>query len=133
MSGSIAQITKLLVHCGCQSGIGIQMQVTMELLLTEMNISSQPLQESYARYGKWITSTWLKSIWEKVNKFKITNEIAPLPIEPPREGDRWLMQAALEAGVTNPDEQSILNHFRCHQQVLYVSNVLEVGGICIDR
>ena len=62
----IAQISKLLVHYGCQSGLGIQMQVTMELFLTELGILAQPLQESYERYGKWITSTWLKSVWEKV-------------------------------------------------------------------
>ena len=60
----VAQIMKLFIHYGCQSGIRVQMQVTMELLPTEFGISSQPLQESYAyaRYGKWITSSWLKSI-----------------------------------------------------------------------
>ncbi len=84
----IAQITKLLVHYGCQSSLGIQMQVTMELLLTELGILAQPLQESFVRYGKWITGTWLKSIWEKVDKFRITVEITPLPVCPPREGDK---------------------------------------------
>jgi hypothetical protein len=56
------------------------MQVTMELLLTELGISAQLLQESFVRYEKWITGTWLKSIWEKVDKFRITVEIAPLPV-----------------------------------------------------
>jgi hypothetical protein len=105
----------------------------MELLLTEMGISSQPLQESYAWYSKWITSTWLKSIWEKVDKFKITIEFAPLPIEPSQEGNKQFMQAALEAGVTNPNEQIRLNCLQCHQQVLYISNVLDAGGRCIDK
>ncbi len=45
----VAQISKLLVHYGCQSGLGIQMQITMELLLTELGILAQPLQESYER------------------------------------------------------------------------------------
>jgi hypothetical protein len=58
----LAQITKLLVHYGCKSGLGIQMQVLMELLITEMGISLQPLQESYATYGKWLTHSWLKLI-----------------------------------------------------------------------
>jgi hypothetical protein len=48
----VAQITKLLVHYRCQSGIGIEMQVSMELLLMELGISVQPLQESYVRYEK---------------------------------------------------------------------------------
>jgi hypothetical protein len=36
-------------------------------------------------------------------------KIAPLLVEPPREGDKWFMQAAMEAGITNPKEQRILN------------------------
>jgi hypothetical protein len=126
-------MAKLLIHYGCQSGLGIQMQVTMELFLTELGISAQPLQESYERYGKWITSTWLKSVWEKVKMFNLTVEIAPLPVGPPRVGDKWFMQAAMEAGITNTEEQRILNRFRCHQQVLYVSDVLDAGGKCLDR
>jgi hypothetical protein len=129
----IAQNTKLLVHYGCQSSLGIQMQVTMEFLLTELGISAQPLQESFVRYGKWIMGTWLKSVWEKVDKFWITVKITPLPICPPRGGDKWFMQAAMEAGIANPDKQRILNQFRCHQQVLYVSDVLDAGGKCLDK
>jgi hypothetical protein len=80
----IAQLTKLLVHYGCRSGLGIQMQVSMETLLIELGLSTQPLQESFVTFGKWVTNTWLKSIWEKVDRFNITIEIAPLPIRPPQ-------------------------------------------------
>ncbi len=48
----VAQITKLLVHYGCSSGLGIQMSVTMELLLTELGLLTQPLEESFVAYGK---------------------------------------------------------------------------------
>ena len=80
------------------------MQVTMELFLMELGILAQPLQESYERYGKWITNTWLKSVWEKVKMFNITVKIAPLPVGPPSVGDKWFMQAAMDAGTTNTDE-----------------------------
>ncbi len=129
----LAQINKLLVHYGCISGLGIQMQVSMELLITELDISSQPLQESYAKYGKWITHSWLKLIWEKVDKFNVTIEIVTMPIDPSWEGDKWFMQAAMEAGVTNPIELVKLNKYHCHQQVLYVSDILDVGGKCLDK
>jgi hypothetical protein len=56
------------------------MQVSMELLITELGVSSQPFQESYGTYGTWITHSWLKLIWEKAHKFNITIEIANLPI-----------------------------------------------------
>ncbi len=129
----LAQITKLLVHYGCKSGLGIQMQVMMELLITKMGISLQPLQESYATYGKCLTHLWPKLIWEKADKFNVTIEIETLPIEPPWEGDKWFMQAAMEAGVTNSIELAKLNKYCCHQQVLYVSDVLDVGGKCLDK
>jgi hypothetical protein len=47
----VAQLTKLLIHYGCHSGVGIQMQVSTEVLLTELGLSSQPFQESFATYG----------------------------------------------------------------------------------
>jgi hypothetical protein len=80
------------------------MSVTMEVLLTKLDMSPQPFQASYADYGKWVTNTWLKSVWEKVYKFNITVEIAPLPIKPPHEGDKWFMQAVIESGLTNAEE-----------------------------
>ncbi len=127
----LAQITKLLIHYSCRSGLGIQMQVSMEVLITKLGLSTQPLQESYVTYGKWVTHTWLKSIWEKLHKFDVSIEIAPLPIEPPWEGDKWFMQAAMEAGVTSPTELLQLNRYCCHQQVLYLSNILNAGGKCL--
>jgi hypothetical protein len=60
----VAQLTKLLVDYRCRSGLGIQMSVTMEVLLTNLGMSPQPLQASYADYGIWVTNTWPKSVWE---------------------------------------------------------------------
>jgi hypothetical protein len=56
-----------------------------------------------------------------------------LLIESPWEGDKWFMQAAMEAGVKDPSELKKLNKYRCHQQVLYVFNVLDAGGKCLDK
>ena len=76
----IGQLNKLLVHYGCKSGLEIEMQVTMELLATELGMSSQPLQESYEKYRKCITNTWIKTVWEKVDKYNITIKITSLAI-----------------------------------------------------
>jgi hypothetical protein len=129
----VAQITKLLIHYGCHSGLGLEMSVSIELLITELDISAQPLCKSFLKYGSWVTHTWLRSLWEKVDKFEIMVEIAPLPMEPPQEGDEWFMQAVVEAGFTLAQEKKILNHFHCHQEVIYLSDVLNAGGRCLDR
>jgi hypothetical protein len=80
------------------------------------------------KYGKWVTHSWLRSLWEKVDKFDVTVEIAPIPIDPPRMGDRWFMQAVIKVGYRRREELEILNRFQCHQQVIHVSDVLETGG-----
>ena len=55
-------------------------------------------------------------------------EIAPLPINPPREGNQWFMHAVVAAGVLNAKELIWINRFRCHQQVLFLSDVLDARG-----
>ena len=52
----VGQLNKIMMHYGCSTGEGLKIQVSLELLTLEMEISSQPLQESYKRYGHWITA-----------------------------------------------------------------------------
>jgi hypothetical protein len=129
----VAQITKLLIHYGCRSCLGLKISVLMELLITELGISAQPLCKSFLKYGNWVTHTWLQSLWEKVNKLDITEEIAPLPMVPPREGDKCFMQAVVEADFMSAQEMKILNRFCCHQEVIYLLDVFDAGGRCLDR
>jgi hypothetical protein len=128
----IEQVTKLLIHYGSKSGLSLEIQASMELMIIDLRVSEQPLGESYLRYGKLITHCWLKSLWKKVDKFQIDVLIGPLNIDPPRVGDKWLMRAFIEAGYTRDDELLILNWVRCHQQTLFLSDVLDTGGKNID-
>jgi hypothetical protein len=109
------------------------MSVLMELLITELGISSQPLRESFLKYGSWVTHTWLQSLWEKVDKLDVTVEIASLPMDPLQASDKWFMEAVVKAGFTSAQEMKILNRFRCHQEVIYLSDVLDAGERCLDR
>ncbi len=79
----IEQVTKLLIHYGNGSGLGLEMQASMELMIVELGILGQPLGKSYLRYEKWVTHCWLKSLWEKVDKFHISISIALLKLTPP--------------------------------------------------
>ena len=56
----VEQLNKLLMHYGCRTSVGLKMQLLLELLTLEMGILSQRLQESYKRYGPWITAGWFK-------------------------------------------------------------------------
>ncbi len=43
------------------------------------------------------------------------------------------MQVAMETGVTNPIKLVKLNKYHCHQQVLYVSDILDAEAKCLDK
>jgi hypothetical protein len=43
------------------------------------------------------------------------------------------MQAVIEAGVTNSEELVKINRYRCHQQVLFVSDILDAVGKCLNK
>ena len=80
------------MHYGCKSNDGIKFKTSLEYMICEMGISDQPLQECYSGFVSWTTHSWLKSLWEKCDKFDINMHFLDVPIEPPQEGDKWLMQ-----------------------------------------
>ena len=107
----VVQVNKLLMHYGCPSSLGRLMQISLNFMILEMGISTQPLQESYSRYGSWITSCWLKSLWEKCNKYGVMVEFNDVKIALPQLGDQWLMRLFIRLGYTD-QELERLNRVR---------------------
>ncbi len=85
----IAQISKLLANYGCNTGLGIHLQTSMELMVIECGVSCQILAQPYQIFSKWVTHCCLKSVWEKVDLFNLTVTIKSLPLRPPQENDEW--------------------------------------------
>jgi hypothetical protein len=79
----IAQLNKLLTNYGCNSGLGIHLQTSMELMIVGGGVSTQILSQPFQRYSKWVTNSWLKSVWEKVDLFNFKVEIKELPLKMP--------------------------------------------------
>jgi hypothetical protein len=102
-------MTKLLIHYGCLSSLGIELQVSLELLIIEMGILSQPFQESYTKYVERVTPSRLKLVWEKVDHFNVKISIRPLHIEPPRMGDKWFMKAVEDLSIIDKDKLLRIN------------------------
>ena len=67
----VAQTNKLLMHYGTASGLGMKMKVSLNLMLLELGISSQPFRESYKKYKKWVTASGMKSLWEKCDLLNV--------------------------------------------------------------
>ncbi len=128
----IAQLNKILMHYGNQSCLGLKMQNTMELLVMELGMSLQPFQEDYAACHHWVTHSWIKLVWEKASCMRVEIEIADLPVHPPRERDTWLMQEFVRLNYSSEDLQQ-LNRVRVHQEVLFLSNIMDASSRALDR
>ncbi len=66
----VEQSNKLLTHYGCCTALGTKLQTSIELLLVELGMMFQPLQLPYANFGNMVTISWLKQVWEKLDRFK---------------------------------------------------------------
>ena len=58
----IAQLNRLLVHYGCKSNTGLKLQLSLESMLVEHDLSGQSFQESCEQHESWVTRSWLKSL-----------------------------------------------------------------------
>ena len=103
----------------------------MEYFILELGLSAQPFGVNYDKYGCLVTHCWLKTIWEKCTHFEVQVRIGNILIDPPRAGDKWLMQCFVGLGYTGM-ELVQLNRVRLFQQVLFLSDILEAGGRYLD-
>ncbi len=128
----LAQLNKLLMHYGSQNCLGLEMQALVELLVIKLGLSAHPFKEDFSIHHHCVTHSWMKSVWEKSSRLQIDVTLADLPSQPPREQDLWLMQAFGRLNY-NSNKLQCLNRFRMHQQVLYLSDVMDASGRGIDR
>jgi hypothetical protein len=77
----IAQLNELLTNYGYNSGLGIHLQTSMELMIVEGGVSTQILSQPLLWYSKRVTNSWPKLVWEKVDLFNLKVEIKELPLK----------------------------------------------------
>jgi hypothetical protein len=65
------QANKLLMHYGCHTALGMELQTSLELLVVNLGLLFQPFPVNYKQYGGWVTTSWLKWVWEKVDYYRI--------------------------------------------------------------
>jgi hypothetical protein len=105
----------------------------LELLVADLRLSFQPFRVSYEHYGKWVTTCWLKRVWEKVDDcYGFVLTVHNLSSTFPREGDDWLMARFITAGYKGKDLLT-LNKVRKHQQALFLSDILGASGESFDK
>ena len=126
------QIQKLQAHYGCDSNLGLKMSVSIEMLIVELGVAVQQFQESFNKYKDRVTCSWMLSVWEKFDMFKVVIDINDNFLKMSCKGDTWIMQLFVRAGF-NKEDLLRLNRVRVHQQVLFMSCVLRASGKSLDN
>jgi hypothetical protein len=67
VKATVEQSNKLLMHYGCHTTLGTELQTSLELLMVDLGLSFPPFHVSYKHYGECETTCWLKRVWEKVD------------------------------------------------------------------
>jgi hypothetical protein len=132
VEATVVQVNILLMHYGCHTALGDELQTLLELLVVVLRLSFQPFCVSYKHYGYWVTTCWLKQVWEKVDCYGFVLTVHNLSLSFPREGDDWLMAQFIAAGYEG-EELRTLNRVRKHQQVLFLSDILGASGGLLDK
>jgi hypothetical protein len=100
VEATLEQANKLLMHYGCRTALGTVLQTSLELLAVDLGLSFQPFQVSYTHFGDWVTTLWLKRVWEKVSFFGFKINVNNLMTGYLWEGDDWLMSQFIARGHT---------------------------------
>ncbi len=103
------------------------MKTFYNYLNLELGVSFQPLQALYSRFLFLATHSWMKMLWEKMDKFGVTIKTARGPLAFPRQEGKFLMLVLMERGHSR-DIIRQLNRVRVHVQVLFLSDALTVSG-----
>ena len=128
----MAQLGKLLMHMGCKSDLSIKLQASLEAFIFEAGVSCQPFMEDYTACNKWVTHSWLKTIWEKAHRLQIKIELGCSNLQLPRgDNDYWLMQELRNICTTNKLVR--LNRVQIHQQVIFGLDIMDACGRAIDK
>ena len=64
--------------------MGLKLQIFWEYLIIESGVGVQVMQFPFRKYSFLATDCWLKSVWEKVDKYRVWVEVDTIMMSPPR-------------------------------------------------
>ena len=59
------------MHYGCHTALGAESQTSLEFLVVNLGLTFQPFRVSFEQFEDWVTTSWLKWVWEKVFFFAL--------------------------------------------------------------
>ena len=74
---------KVLTHYGTHGLVGVQLIMSVELLITEVGRSNQPFTLNYEVYGDWATDCYMKEMWSRLARFGLQMQLGAMKFDPP--------------------------------------------------
>ena len=66
-----ATINSFLQHYNMSTSIGVTLQACLENLQLELGVPDNPLLYNFSIWSVLATDSWIKSLWEKIQAYKI--------------------------------------------------------------
>ena len=126
-----ATLNSFLQHYGSNTNIGITLLAALEYLQLEIGVDDCPFHYDFDTWGHLATDSWVKALWEKVDKLGITLLLEYTSIPKPRENDNTIMSAMVTMGYRGKELKSI-NRVRIAQEALFVSDITTANGKYIE-
>lgn len=96
-----------------------------------MEVTGCPFQYDYGVWSGLATDSWVKSLWERINKFDLSLEIDYNSLNLRRENNRPIMEWLVREGYRGAELEAI-NRVRKYQEAIFVSDIATASGSTID-
>ena len=98
IEATAASLNAFLQHYGTNTSIGIYLTASIKNLQLEIGVAGCPFDHDYETWHELATDSWVKSLWERIQKFDLSVEIDYKTLEMPREKDKCIMERLVHEG-----------------------------------
>ena len=102
-----ASLNLFLQHYGTDTSLGTYLTTSIENLQLELGVTGYPFQYDYGVWSRLATDSWVKSLWERIDKFDLSLELDYNTLELPRENDRPIMEWLVREGYRGAELEGI--------------------------
>ena len=96
METTAATLNIFLQHYNMDSAVGITPTTSPENLQPELGVAKFPIVYDYDTWSGLAIDSWIKSVWEKVDKLGIDVNLIYEPVSLPRNRDAYIMERFVE-------------------------------------
>jgi len=123
----ICKINVLLQHYHTSMALNKRLDTSFRYLQLQLGTPHNPLTLPFEKWGYLTPLSWVKMLWQSLDRFKIELHMKYPTILPPRERDQVIIEIAIERVYSTADIQSI-NRCQGMLQCIFLSDVVTADG-----